>query len=63
MLIKTILNKVEKFKSFVYRKITMETIAGTDALVVEVNPRGNSKGICPQCGKRRSTYEAVCAII
>ena len=57
MLIKTILNKVEKFKSFVYRKITMETIAGTDALVVEVNPRGNSKGICPQCGKRRSTYD------
>jgi len=57
MLIKTILNKVEKFKSFVYRKITMETIAGTDALVVEVKPRGNSKGICPQCGKRRSTYD------
>lgn len=57
MLIKTILNKVEKFKSFVYRKITMETIAGTDALVVEVKPRGNSKGICPKCGKRRSTYD------
>jgi transposase len=57
MLIKTILNKVEKFKSFVYRKITMETIAGTDALVVEVKPRGNSKGICPKCGMRRSTYD------
>lgn len=57
MLIKTILNKVEKFKSFVYRKITMETIAGTDALVVEVKPRGNSKGICSQCRKRRSTYD------
>lgn len=57
MLIKTILNKIEKFKSFIYGKITMEQIKGMDALIVEIKPRQNTKGICPKCDKRRSTYD------
>ena len=43
MLIKTILNKIEKFKSFIYGKITLEWISGAEALIVEVKPRRNTK--------------------
>ncbi|HAM52757.1 MAG TPA: ISL3 family transposase [Nitrospiraceae bacterium] len=57
MLIKTILNKGEKFKSFVYGKVTMEEVEGKEALVVEVHPRKNAKGICVKCGRRCSTYD------
>lgn len=57
MLIKTILNKIEKFKSFIYGKITLEWINGTEALIVEVKARQNTKGICPKCGKRKPTYD------
>ncbi len=57
MLIKTILNRIEKFKSFIYGKITFEKMNGADVLVVEVKPRQNAKGICPKCGKRRPTYD------
>ena len=57
MLIKTILNKIEKFKSFIYGKITLEWISGAEALIVEVKPRRNTKGICPKCWKRKPTYD------
>lgn len=57
MLIKTILNKIEKFKSFIYGKITLERISGTVSLIVEVKARQNAKGICPKCGKRKATYD------
>ena len=57
MLIKTILNKIEKFKSFVYGKIRLENIGGVEALVVELKPRENAKGVCTKCGKRIPTYD------
>ena len=56
MLIKTILNKIEKFKSFIYGKVRLERMNGTEALIVEVKARQNTKGICPKCGKRRPAY-------
>jgi transposase len=57
MLIKTILNKVEKFKSFVYGKIIIGKKAGKEALIVEVKPRKKTKGICVKCGKACPTYD------
>jgi transposase len=57
MLIKTILNKIEKFKSFVYGKITLENVENKEALVVEVQPRKRAKGVCIKCGERCSTYD------
>jgi len=57
MLIKTILNKIEKFKSFIYGKVRLERMNGTEALIVEVKARQNTKGICPKCGKRRPAYD------
>lgn len=57
MLIKTILNKIEKFKSFVYGKTYWETRNGEEVVVVELSSRKNSQGKCTCCGKSRGTYD------
>lgn len=57
MLIKTILNSIEKFKSFVYDKSYFETIHAEKALVIDLLARKNSKGQCGQCRKRCPTYD------
>jgi len=57
MLIKTLLNKVERFKSFVYGSIRVKLVGGVEALVIDIEPRRNSRPICPECGKQRSVYD------
>ena len=57
MLIKTLLNKVERFKSFVYGSTRVMLIGGTEALVIDINPRRNSRPICHECGKHRTVYD------
>ncbi len=57
MLIKTLLNKVERFKSFVYVSVIVTLVGGTEALVIDIEPRRNSRPICPECGKRRTVYD------
>jgi len=58
MLVKTILNSIEKFKSFIFSKVYYEATYGKERVViVDVIGRKNSKGECPKCGKRCSTYD------
>ena len=57
MLIKTLLNKVERFKSFVYGTACVTLVGGTEALVIDIVPRRNSGPICPECTKRRTVYD------
>lgn len=57
MLIKTLLNKVERFKSFIYGSSELATVDGADALIIDLKPRKNSKPVCPECGKRCKTYD------
>jgi transposase len=57
MLIKTLLNKVERFKSFVYGAARVTLVDGVEALVVDIEPRRNSRPICPECGKQRAGYD------
>lgn len=57
MLIKTLLNKVERFKSFIYGSSNLTTVNGEDALVIDIKPRRNSRPECPECGKRGKTYD------
>ena len=52
MLVKTVLNKVEHFKSFVFGAVTFEIIDGSEALVIEINARANSKPECSKCNKQ-----------
>nr|VFK18397.1 MAG: hypothetical protein BECKLFY1418C_GA0070996_10435 [Candidatus Kentron sp. LFY] len=57
MQIKTILNRVQKFKSFVYGKARWIEDAKEPTIEVEIQPRKNSRPICPKCGRRRSGYD------
>ena len=57
MLIKTLLNKVERFKSFIYGKACIRLVDDAEALVIDIEPRRNSRPICPDCRQRCSTYD------
>jgi transposase len=57
MLIKTLLNKVERFKSFVYGTTQVMLVGGVEALVIDIVPRRNSRPICPECRKRGRIYD------
>lgn len=57
MRIQTILNHVEKCKSFVYGAANLEEQGKRMALVVKMRPRKNSKPICSGCGRRGVMYD------
>jgi transposase len=57
MRIQTILNQVEKFKSFVYGEARLEKRHDGLALVVEMEPRKNSRVFCSGCGRPGRTYD------
>jgi transposase len=57
MRIQTILNRVEKFKSFVYGKVCLEERGDGPALVIRVKPRKNSLPHCSGCGRRGRAYD------
>lgn len=57
MQIKTILNHVQKFKSFVYGKVFWVNDAGTAHLEIEVIERANGRPICSGCGDVRPGYD------
>ena len=57
MRIQTILNRVEKFKSFDYGNAHLEEADDGPALVVQVKPRKNSRPFCSGCGRPGSAYD------
>ena len=57
MRIQTILNRVEKFKSFVYGAARLEEGADGPALVVRVRPRKNGRPHCSGCGRPGRAYD------
>ena len=57
MRIQTILNRVEKFKSFVYGEARLEEQDDGPALVVQVKPRKNSRPYCSGCGRPGPAYD------
>ena len=57
MQLKTILNRVQKFKSFVYGSARWVNEAGQPAVEVELHARANSRAICPACARRRPGYD------
>jgi len=59
MQLKTILNRVQKFKSFVYASVKWSESAGELALIVEVAARANGSSICSGCGRRRPGYDTL----
>ena len=57
MRIQTILNRVEKFKSFVYAEASLEDRDDGPALVVQIEPRKNSRVFCSGCGRPGPVYD------
>jgi transposase len=59
MQLKTILNHVQKFKSFVYGEVRWEENDGEAILVVEIWPRRNSQPICSGCQRPGPGYDTL----
>jgi transposase len=59
MQLKTILNRVQKFKSFVYGNVKWTGSDGEWALLIEIIARAHSKPICSGCGRRRPWYDTL----
>ena len=55
MQVKTILNHVQPFKSFVYKKVRWDE--SKTAIEVQVEPRANSRPICLGCGNKGPGYD------
>jgi transposase len=56
MLLKTILNRVERHKGFVYGKVSWLN-RGRPSIAVEIQARANSKALCSGCGEPGPTYD------
>jgi transposase len=59
MQLKTILNRVQKFKSFVYGEVRWEEVEEEQVLVVEVWARRNSRPICSGCKRPGPGYDTL----
>jgi len=57
MLIETVLNDCHKIKGFVYRRSRLEERDGEKVIVVDIERRRNSKGICRECKKPCPGYD------
>ena len=57
MLLKTLLNKCSKYKSFVFSNVRYKEKDGEQVIEVDVRPRKNAKAICSGCHKSRPTYD------
>jgi transposase len=59
MQLQTILNRVESYKSFVYRDVKWDQEAVGLSLLVSMEHRKNSRPICSGCGQARPGYDRV----
>ena len=59
MLLKTILNKCHKFKSFVFGKTRFFEHKGMNTIEVEIIPRKNSKAACSCCHNPATLYDTL----
>ena len=57
MLLRTILNRVQKFKSFVYGSATFVDHEKEPAIHIEMLPRKNVRAVCSGCFKRQLGYD------
>ena len=58
MLLKTILNRVEKYKGFVYTDIKLENVIGL-SILISILPRKNSRPKCSKCMQKSSGYDTL----
>jgi hypothetical protein len=54
---KTLLNKVHRFKSFVYQSVRLVENGEDQRIIAEIIPRANARPVCSGCGKHRPGYD------
>ena len=59
MQIKCILNRVQKFQSFVYERVRLVEESGDLVLLVDIAPRANSWLKCSKCGRLCRGYDTL----
>lgn len=59
MHLKTILNRVQKFKSFVYTSVRWVEDARGPTIEAVLRPRARGRAICSGCGCRRAGYDTL----
>ena len=59
MLLKTILNKCQKFKSFVYQNARFHESGVNTYIYIDVKPRKNGHPICSGCGRIAPGYDSL----
>jgi transposase len=57
MQLKTLLNRVQPLKSFVYKQARLTESDGSLGIEVVIEPRANSRPICSGCGRKRPGYD------
>lgn len=57
MLLQTILNRVQRHPSFVYRKAGFREGPAGLAIEVRLEPRANGRPICSGCGRKGRGYD------
>jgi len=57
MQLKSILNRVERYKSFVYKKVTWVEDASEPTIEVRIEPRANGRLVCSGCGRPGPGYD------
>ena len=57
MQLKTILNHVERHKSFVYQEARWANVKTKTEIEIPIEPRSNSRPICSECGCRAPGYD------
>lgn len=59
MLVKTILNRVMRNKSFVYGEVKFGGSEGRQCIEIKISPRANSQPVCSGCGNARPGYDVL----
>ena len=57
MQLKTLLNKIDRLKSFIYQKVTFQTIKDQEALVIDIVARKNGLAQCSECKAISPIYD------
>ena len=57
MQVQTILNRVEKYKSFVYDEVKLVEQGAGLSLEVKIKPRANGQALCSGCGRPAAGYD------
>lgn len=59
MQLKTILNRVQKYQSFIYTDMELNEQGRQLELNIAIHPRSNSRPVCSGCGRKCAGYDTL----